>query len=84
MEVGVISQIRVLVQRTDGKERILMSGLAIGLFGVLIAITFVELSVPWFYIWSFIGMSLRIAYEKDKEFNLHSESAASEQVGQPA
>jgi hypothetical protein len=82
--VKVISQIRVLVQRTDGKERILMSGLAIGLFGVLIAITFVELSVPWFYIWSFIGMSLRIAYEKDKEFNLHSESAASEQVGQPA
>lgn len=64
----VIRQIRILVERTSGKERVLMSGLAFGLFGVLVAITFVELSVPWFYIWSFIGMSLRIAYEKNQAF----------------
>jgi hypothetical protein len=80
----VISQIRVLVNRTDGKERILMSGLAMGLFGVLIAITFVELSEPWFYIWSFVGMSLRIAYEKEREFSLQQDAPASEQVGHPA
>jgi O-antigen ligase len=71
--VAVIAQVKVLVRRTSGKERVLMSGVAFGLFGLLVAITFVDLTVPWFYVWSFIGMSLRIAYEKDREFEADSE-----------
>lgn len=77
----VIRQIRVLVERTSGKERVLMSGVAFGLFGVLVAIMFVELSVPWFYIWSFLGMSLRIAFEKDREFHEEREQAADTVTG---
>jgi hypothetical protein len=53
-----------------------MSGVAFGLFGLLTAITFVDLSVPWFYVWSFLGMSLRIAYEKDREFLQQEEIVA--------
>jgi O-antigen ligase len=74
--VTVISQVRVLVSRTSGKERVLMSGIAFGLFGLLTAITFVDLSIPWFYVWSFIGMSLRIAYEKDREYRDEQEVVA--------
>ena len=52
-----------------------MSGIAFGWFGVIVAIMFVDLYTPWFYIWSFLGMSLRIAYEKDREYRLeHPES----------
>ena len=65
---AVVRQVRVLVKRTEDKERILMSGVAFGLFGVMIAILFLELYSPWFYVWSFLGMSLRIAYEKDREY----------------
>lgn len=65
---SVIKQVRVLVMRTEGKEQILMSGVAFGLFGVIATITFVDLYSPWFYIWSFLAMSLRIAYEKDQEY----------------
>ncbi len=68
--VAVIRQVRVLVMRTEGKERILMSGLAFGFFGVIVAIIFLDLYSPWFYVWSFLGMSLRIAYEKDREYRL--------------
>jgi O-antigen ligase len=64
----VVRQVRVLVKRTEGKERILMSGVAFGFFGVIVAIMFLDLYSPWFYIWSFLGMSLRIAYEKDREY----------------
>lgn len=78
----VIRGVRVLIKRTDGKERVLMSGVAFGLFGVLVAISFVELSSPWFYIWSFVGMSLRIAYEKDKEFAQEHEKEMQPGVGQ--
>ncbi len=67
---SLVIQVRVLVARTEGKERVLMSGVAFGLFGVIVSIMFVDLSVPWFYIWSFVGMSLRIAYEKDQEYIL--------------
>lgn len=70
----VIAEVRVLISRTTGKERVLMSGVAFGLFGLLTAITFVDLSLPWFYVWSFLGMSLRIAYEKDREFHQEQES----------
>jgi len=66
--LSVVLQIRVLVMRTEGKERILMSGVAFGFFGVIVAIMFLDLYSPWFYIWSFLGMSLRIAYEKDREY----------------
>ena len=69
---SIVRQIRVLVMRTDGKERILMSGVAFGFFGVIVAIIFLDLYTPWFYIWSFLGMSLRIAYEKDKEYQLEN------------
>jgi O-antigen ligase len=69
----VIRQVRVLVARTSGKERVLMSGIAFGLFSVLVSIMFVELSAPWFYIWSLLGMSLRIAFEKEREFRVESE-----------
>ena len=72
----VITQVRVLISRTTGKERVLMSGVAFGLFGLLTAITFVDLSVPWFYVWSFLGMSLRIAYEKDREYQQEQEVVA--------
>ena len=72
----VIAEVRVLISRTIGKERVLMSGVAFGLFGLLTAITFVDLSIPWFYVWSFLGMSLRIAYEKDREFHQEQESIA--------
>ncbi len=65
---SVIKQVRVLVMRTERKEQILMSGVAFGLFGVIATITFVDLYSPWFYIWSFLAMSLRIAYEKDQEY----------------
>ena len=81
---SVIAQVRVLVHRTDGKERVLMSGVAFGLFGVLTSIMFVELSIPWFYIWSFLGMSLRIAFEKDREFSSREEESVQGQVGQLA
>lgn len=66
--LSVVLQIRVLVMRTEGKERILMSGVAFGFFGVIVAIMFLDLYSPWFYVWSFLGMSLRIAYEKDREY----------------
>ena len=65
---SIVMQIRVLVMRTEGKERILMSGVAFGFFGVIVAIFFLDLYSPWFYIWSFLGMSLRIGYEKDREY----------------
>ena len=65
--ISVIRQVRVLVMRTEGKEQILMSGVAFGLFGVITTIMFIDMYSPWFYIWSFLGMSLRIAYEKDRE-----------------
>ena len=64
----VVRQIRMLLMRTEGKERILMSGVAFGFFGVIVAIIFLDLYSPWFYIWSFLAMSLRIAYEKDREY----------------
>ena len=70
--IAMVRQVRVLVQRTEGKERILMSGIAFGWFGVIVAILFVDLYTPWFYIWSFLGMSLRIAYEKDREYRLEN------------
>ena len=70
--VAMVRQVRVLVQRTEGKERVLMSGIAFGWFGVIVAIFFVDLYTPWFYIWSFLGMSLRIAYEKDREYRLEN------------
>jgi len=73
---AVITQVRVLISRTTGKERVLMSGVAFGLFGLLIAMTFVDLSVPWFYVWSFLGMSLRIAYEKDREFRQEQDAVS--------
>jgi hypothetical protein len=38
--------------------------------------TFVDLSVPWFYVWSFLGMSLRIAYEKDREFRQEQDAVS--------
>ena len=66
--LSIVLQIRVLLMRTEGKERILMSGVAFGFFGVIVAIMFLDLYSPWFYIWSFLGMSLRIAYEKDREY----------------
>jgi hypothetical protein len=72
----VIAQLRVLLLRTTGKERTLMGGVAFGLFGVIVSITFVELHSPWFYIWSILGMSLRIAYEKDKEFRREEQQQA--------
>jgi hypothetical protein len=67
---SVVRQVRVLVQRTVDKERILMSGIAFGLFGVIVSIFFVELYSVWFYIWSFLGMSLRIAYEKEHAYQI--------------
>lgn len=69
---SIVLQIRVLVKRTEGKERILMSGVAFGFFGVIVAIMFLDLYSPWFYIWSFLGMSLRIAYEKDREYQIEN------------
>jgi O-antigen ligase len=69
---AMVMQIRVLLLRTEGKERILMSGVAFGFFGVIVAIIFLDLYTPWFYIWSFLGMSLRIAYEKDHEYRLEN------------
>lgn len=66
--LSIVLQIRILILRTEGKERILMSGLAFGFFGVIVAIMFLDLYSPWFYIWSFLGMSLRIGYEKDREY----------------
>lgn len=70
--LSIIGQMRTLVRRTEGKERILMSGVAFGFFGVIVAIIFLDLYSPWFYIWSFLGMSLRIAYEKDREYWLEN------------
>jgi len=70
--VSIVKQVRVLVKRTEDKERILMSGVAFGFFGVIVAIIFLDLYSPWFYIWSFLGMSLRIAYEKDREYRLEN------------
>jgi O-antigen ligase len=70
--VAVGLQVRVLLERTEGKERILMSGVAFGFFGVIVSIMFVDLYAPWFYVWSFLGMSLRIAYEKDQEYRLNN------------
>lgn len=67
---SIVLFIRTLVERTEGKERVLMAGIAFGLFSVLVSIAFVDLVTPWFYIWSFMAMSLRIAYEKDREFQL--------------
>ena len=77
---SVVWQVRVLVMRTEGKERTLMSGLAFGFFGVIVAIMFLDLYSPWFYIWSFLGMSLRIAYEKDREYQAEN----AESVPMPA
>ena len=37
---------------------------------VIVAIIFLDLYTPWFYVWSFLAMSLRIAYEKDHEYRL--------------
>ncbi len=68
--VAVVAQVRLLLKRTEGKERILMSGVAFGFFGVIVAIIFLDLYTPWFYVWSFLAMSLRIAYEKDHEYRL--------------
>ena len=45
-------------------------------FGVIVAIIFLDLYSPWFYIWSFLGMSLRIAYEKDLEYQAENADAA--------
>jgi len=70
--LSIIEQVRTLVKRTEGKERILMSGVAFGFFGVIVAIIFLDLYSPWFYVWSFLGMSLRIAYEKDREYRLEN------------
>lgn len=69
---AMVRQVRVLIKRTEDKERILMSGVAFGFFGVIVAIIFLDLYTPWFYIWSFLGMSLRIAYEKDREYRLEN------------
>lgn len=82
--VAIVRQIRVLVQRTEGKERILMSGLAFGWFSVIVSIVFVDLYAPWFYIWSFLGMSLRIAYEKDREYRLENPQPLPMASRQPA
>jgi O-antigen ligase len=82
--VAIVQQVRVLVQRTEGKERILMSGVAFGWFGVIVAILFVDLYTPWFYIWSFLGMSLRIAYEKDREYRLANPQSLPMAPRQPA
>jgi len=80
----VIRQVRTLIVRTEGKERVLMCGVAYGLFGLLVSIMFVDLSVPWFYIWSFLGMSLRIAFEKDQEFHREREYEVGKTSGQLA
>jgi O-antigen ligase len=82
--IAMVRQVRVLVQRTEGKERVLMSGVAFGWFGVIVAILFVDLYTPWFYIWSFIGMSLRIAYEKDREYRLENPQPLPMAPRQPA
>ena len=81
--VAVILQIRVLLERTEGKERVLMAGIAFGVFSLLVSIVFVDLSTPWFYVWSFIVMSLRIAYEKDREFRREHEVGESTELPQP-
>ncbi len=65
---SIVKYVRVLVKRTEGKEQVLMSGVAFGILGLIVTITFLDMYSPWFYIWSFLGMSLRIAYEKDLEF----------------
>jgi O-antigen ligase len=69
---ATVRQVRILIKRTQDKERILMSGVAFGFLGVIVAIIFLDLYTPWFYIWSFLGMSLRIAYEKDLEYRLEN------------
>jgi O-antigen ligase len=74
--ISVIAQVKVLLKRTTGKERVLMSGVAFGLFGLIVSIMFVDLTIPWFYVWSFLGMSLRIAYEKDREYGQQQEATA--------
>jgi hypothetical protein len=68
--IAMLTQVRLLLKRTEGKERILMSGVAFGFFGVIVSIIFLDLYTPWFYVWSFLAMSLRIAYEKDHEYRL--------------
>jgi len=81
---SIIRQVRTLVKRTEGKERILMSGVAFGFFGVIVAIIFLDLYSPWFYVWSFLGMSLRIAYEKDREYRLENPETLPLAPRQPA
>ena len=81
--LAVILQVRVLLERTEGKERVLMAGVAFGVFSLLGSIVFVDLLTPWFYVWSFIAMSLRIAYEKDQEFRREREIGKSAELPQP-
>lgn len=63
---GIIRVTRRAIDRTTGDVQAELGAFLIGFSSLCIAIFFVNLFTPWYYIWAFCGLMMRTALEADR------------------
>lgn len=58
---NILRTARTALHDAERNVSIVLSAFIFGLFGILVAITFVDLSGPWLFIWAYAGTVMRIA-----------------------
>ncbi len=56
----VISVAKTATLIADGEPRALVAAFTVGFLSLLVAVFFVDLFAPWYFIWAYIGISVRL------------------------
>lgn len=59
--VGTIRYVKLQIENASSTDKALYIGFMYGTIAFLVAIFFVDIHKPWFFIWSTVGITLRIA-----------------------
>ncbi|MGH8588035.1 MAG: O-antigen ligase family protein [Gammaproteobacteria bacterium] len=63
---GIIRNTRRAIERTTGDVQAELGAFLIGFSSLCVAIFFLNLDTPWYYIWAFCGLMMRTALEADR------------------
>ena len=58
---SVVQHVRRALEIADPEARVILIAFLLGYASILIAIFFVNLHAPWYFVWSFTGLMLRLA-----------------------
>lgn len=64
LQLGYVGYIAMqAIERSHGATQLELGAFLVGFLSMLAAIFFVELFLPWYYVWAFIGLMMRVALE---------------------